>query len=59
MEWGGRGRHERAGLEAPQQLLVVPAQALLLGALLLDGVVQICVLLGQLPAERRTLTLKG
>lgn len=45
----GRG-HEGAGLETPQELLVVATQPLLLGALLLDGVVKVGVLLGQLPA---------
>lgn len=46
---GGR-RHEGAGLEAPQQLLVVHAQPLLLRALLLHRLVQVGVLLRQLPA---------
>lgn len=45
VQWGGRGGHEGAGLEAPQQLLVVPTQPLLLSALLLDGVVEVGVLL--------------
>lgn len=54
MEWGGRWRHERAGLETPQQLLVVPTQALLLSALLLDRLVEVCVLLRQLSARKQT-----
>lgn len=54
MEWGGRWRHERAGLETPQQLLVVPTQALLFSALLLDGLVEVCVLLRQLSAGKKT-----
>lgn len=41
---GGRG-HEGAGLETPQKLLVVPAQPFLLGALLLDGLLEVGVLL--------------
>lgn len=50
----GRGRgHEGAGLEKPQQLLVVAAQALLLSALLLHRVVQVGVLLCQLPVWGR------
>lgn len=45
MQWrGGRG-HEGTGLEPPQKLLVVPAQPFLLGALLLDGLVQVGILL--------------
>lgn len=44
MQWGGGGGHERTGLEAPQQLLVVPTQTLLLGALLLDGLLEVGVL---------------
>lgn len=54
MEWGGCWRHERAGLETPQQLLVVPTQALLLSALLLDGLVEVCVLFRQLSAGKKT-----
>lgn len=45
MQWGGGRGHEGAGLEAPQQLLVVHAQPLLLGALLLDRLLQVGVLL--------------
>lgn len=44
MQWGGGGGHEGAGLEAPQKLLIVPTQPLLLGALLLDGLVEVGVL---------------
>lgn len=50
VERGGRRGHERAGLETPQELLVVAAQPLLLGALLLHRLVEISVLLRQLPA---------
>lgn len=46
---GGRG-HEGAGLETPQKLLVVATQPLLLRALLLDGLMEVGVLLRQLPA---------
>lgn len=45
VQWGGGRGHEGAGLEAPQQLLVVHAQPLLLGALLLDRLLQVGVLL--------------
>ncbi len=41
---GGRG-HEGAGLEAPQEFLVVPTQPLFLGGLLLDGLLEVGVLL--------------
>lgn len=41
----GSGGHQGAGLQAPQKLLVVPAQPLLLGALLLDGLVEVGVFL--------------
>lgn len=37
VQWRWGGGHEGTGLEAPQQLLVVPAEALLLSALLLNG----------------------
>lgn len=50
VERGRRRGHERAGLETPQKLLVVAAQPLLLGALLLHRLVEISVLLRQLPA---------
>lgn len=40
VERGGRRGHERAGLETPQELLVVAAQPLLLGALLLHRLVE-------------------
>ncbi len=56
---GGRG-HEGAGLETPQKLLVVPTQPLLLRVLLLDGLMEVGVLLWQLPtgeAAQRKLTL--
>lgn len=49
MQGGGAGRHQGAGLETPQQLLVVPTQPLLLSVLLLHGLVEVGVLLRQLP----------
>lgn len=50
---GGARGGQRARLQAPQELLVVAGQALLLGALLLHGPLQVGVLLGQLPAGHR------
>ena len=44
------GGHEGAGLETPQELLVVATQPLLLGALLLNGIMEVGILFGQLPA---------
>lgn len=54
MQRGGCWGHEWAGLKTPQKLLVVAAQPLLFGALLLHRLVEIGVLLGQLPAEMGT-----
>lgn len=54
MQRGGCRGHEWAGLKTPQKLLVVAAQPLLFGALLLHRLVEIGVLLGQLPAEMWT-----
>lgn len=46
MQWGGGRGHEGASLEAPQKLLVVPTQPLLLSALLLNGLMEVGILLG-------------
>lgn len=52
MQRGGGGGNEGAGLETPEELLVVAAQPLLLGALLLHGLLEVGVLLRQLPAGK-------
>lgn len=56
VDGGGGGGHagaQLARLEAPQQLLVGPAQALLLVALLLYVHLEVGVLLRQLPEWRK------
>lgn len=54
MQWGRCWGHEWAGLKTPQKLLIVAAQPLLFSALLLHRLMEIGVLLGQLPAEMGT-----